>query len=237
MTLLELITHLRQSILDDVGGTGVTWADITEDQDDVAQLRWSNEELTRFVNEAQNAVTRDILCFKDGSATWDLTVVADTAEYALDSRIIKVKNAYLSSNGAELSRQEIENLMAIRDWRSITGLPVAYVADMDTGTLRLYPTPQASDTVHLLVYHLPLTQFDWETAETQSSPLRLEYQIPMLNYAAYLAYQKDEANTFDPARGNTFLAMYNREFTHNSPYAETRRRRSSNRTIRYGGIY
>lgn len=236
MTLLELVTHLRESILDDVGGTNVDWSEYSEDNVAASQMRWSNEELTRFINEAQNAVARDLLCFKTASATFDITVVGGTAEYALDSRIIRIKNAYLASNGAELSKQEIEDLMGIRDWRSTTGLPVAYVPDMETQTIRLYPTPEAADTVSLLVYRLPLVQFDWELADTQSAEVRDEYQIPMLDYAAHLAYLKDEANTFDPARSNTFLATYNRNFTHNSPYAETRRRRTTNRTIRYGGI-
>lgn len=235
MTLLELVTHLRESILDDVGGTSVDWSEFAEDNVASSQLRWTNEELTRFINEAQNRVCIDALAIKD-SSTFSISVVAGTAEYTLDSRILQIKGIYLNSNGKELIEAEYEDLYGMQNWRTNTGTPTHYVLDIDTGKIRLYPEPESNDTIYLVVYRLPLEQFDWETNDTQSSELRLEYQIPMLNWAAYLAYQKDEANTFDPQRATYFRQLYSADFTYNSPYQDIRRRRSSNRTIRYGGI-
>lgn len=235
MTLLELIKHLRESILDDVGGTGVDWADLIEDNVASSQLRWTNEELTRFINEAQNRVCADALAIKD-STTYSLTVVADTAEYTLDSNILQVKGMYSDNSGLRLTEQEYEDLEGVKSWRSKTGTPTHYMLDIDTNKVRLYPTPEANDTIYLTVYRLPITQFDWELADTQSSELRIEYQIPMLNWAAYMAYMKDEANTFDPQRSTYFRQLYVADFTYNSPYADIRRRRSANRTVSYGGI-
>lgn len=235
MTLLELVTHLRESILDDVGGTSVDWSEFSEDNVASSQLRWSNEELTRFINEAQNRVCLDALAIKD-STTFTISVTAGTATYSLDSRIIQIKGIYLNSTGKELIEQEFEDLYTRQNWRNVTGTPTHYMLDIDTNKIHLYPKPTANDTIYLIAYRLPLEQFNWETNDTQSSELRLEYQIPMLNWAAYLAYQKDEANTFDPQRATYFRQLYSADFTYNSPYSDIRRRRSNNRTISYGGL-
>ncbi|MBT8448161.1 MAG: hypothetical protein KJO69_00630 [Gammaproteobacteria bacterium] len=235
MTLLELIKHLRESILDDVGGTNVEWEELIEDNVSSTQLRWTNEELTRFINEAQNRVAADILAIKD-SSTYSLTVVADTAEYALDPTILQVKGMYSDNSGLRLTEQEYEDLEGVKSWRSKTGTPTHYMLDIETSKVRLYPTPEVDDTIYLTVYRLPTPQFDWELSDIQSCEIRTEYQIPMLNWAAYMAYMKDEANTFDPQRANYFRQLYVADFTYNSPYADVRRRRSSNRTVSYGGI-
>ena len=235
MTLLELVTYLRRSLLDDVGGTSVAWEDLTEDDAASDQLRWSNEELTRFINEAQNRVCADALAIKD-SSTFSIDVLAGTSEYTLDSRILQVKGIYLGSLGKELIEQEYEDIYTRQNWRTVTGTPTHYMLDIDTGKIRLYPTPEADDTVNLVVYRLPLQQLDWELNDIQSSELRAEYQIPMLNWAAYLAYQKDEANTFDPQRATYFRQLYTADFTYNNPYSDIRRRRSSNRSVKYGGL-
>lgn len=236
MTLLELVTHLRQSILDDVGGTSVAWADITEDQDDVTQLRWSNEELTRFINEAQKQACRASLLIKTASPTFAVTVAGGTSEYSLDPRVINIKGAYLASTGKELVETEYEDVMGMPSWRDTTGTPTHYISDMETGTIHLYPQPTAADTVNLLVYRLPLTDLDWETAETTSAEIREDHQIDMLYYAAFLAYMKDEANTFDPQRAEYNRQLFEKKFTSSSAYADVRRSRTRNKSIKYQGL-
>ena len=236
MTLLELVTHLRQSILDDVGGTGVAWADITEDQTDVTQLRWSNEELTRFINEAQKQACRSAFLIKTGSPTFAISVTAGTSEYTLDPRVINIKGAYLASTGRELTEAEYEDVMGIPNWRTNASTPVYYITDMETGTITLYPTPIIDDTVNLLVYRLPLADMDWEKAETDTAEIRADHQIDMLFYAAFLAYNKDEANTFDPQRAEYYRQLFEKVFTSTSAYADTRRSRTRNKSIRYQGL-
>lgn len=236
MTLLELVTHLRQSILDDVGGTGVAWADITEDQTDVTQLRWSNEELTRFINEAQKQACRASLLIKTASPTFAISVTAGTSEYSLDPRVINIKGAYLNSTGVELVEAEYEDVMGIPNWRTITSTPTHYISDMESGTITLYPTPVVDDTVNLLVYRLPLVEMDWELAETATAEIKAEHQIDMLFYAAFLAYNKDEANTFDPQRAEYYRQLFEKTFTSTSAYADTRRSRTRNKTIKYQGL-
>ena len=116
MTLLQLIKHLRETILDDTGGTGVDWTAIDETDDAAAQLRWSNEELTRCINEAILQAHRRSLLIKDASGDYDITVTAGTPEYLLDPRIIRIKGAKLVSTGKQLEKVEIEDVWNRDDW-------------------------------------------------------------------------------------------------------------------------
>lgn len=236
MTLLELVTHLRESILDDTGGSGVVWADITQDTEDVYQLRWSNEELTRLINQAEKDACRAADLIKSTlDPTFDITVVTGTPVYSIDTRIYKVKQAYLASTEKFLYEADLEDLVI---WGNITKAqtPDYFIHDGDVHSLRLYPVPIIDDTVSLIGYRYPLVDYDWEQAETQTSELRDEHQIPMLWQAAYYAYQKDEANTFDPNRAEYFRNKFNQQFTPESGYVETRRSRSRGRTIRYRDV-
>ena len=237
MNLLELVTHLRSSILDDVGGTGISWANITENDDEVVQLRWTNEELTRFINEAEKRACRNALLIKSASSDYDITVVADTAEYALNSKIVKIKGAYLSSTGKELIPIEYEDMIEIAKWRDTTGTPTSYIPDIENSKITLYPKPESSDTIACLVNLLPTSDMSWDTNEVDSPQIREEYHLSMLNWAAHLAYLKDEANTFDPGRSEYFRALFEREFSDSSAYGETRRRRSTGRAVRYNKYY
>lgn len=236
MTLLELVTHLRVSILDDTGGSGVSWADITEDGDDVYQLRWSNEELTRLINQAEKDACRAADLIKTYLNYGPVTIVAGTPSYTLDEKIYKVKAAKLASTGKFLTEVEIEDLTEVADYGSKQDTPTHYATDQEADTILLYPEPIVNDTVTLITYRYPASDYLWDTAETQSSELRPEHQIPMLWQAAYYAYQKDEANTFDPARGEYFRNKFNQQFTPESAYSETRRRRSRGRTTKYKDV-
>lgn len=234
MTLLELVTHLRESILDDTGGSGVEWADITDDSEEVYQLRWSNEELTRLINQAERDACRAADLLKSTLDFAPVTIVTGTHTYNLDSRIYKVKQVQLASTGEFLSRCDIEDIIYGDFSRQNT--PMYFISDVGSGDIRFYPEPIADDTANLICYRDPLEAYNWEQAETQSSELRSDHQIPMLWQAAYYAYQKDEANTFDPNRAEYFRNKFNQQFTPETAYTETRRSRSRGRTIRYRDI-
>lgn len=236
MTLLQLITHLRTSILDDTGGTAVDWQSVVEDDIENYQLRWSNEELTRFINEAQKKVCSGSLLLRKSEPAFYIDVTAGTAEYAYDPRIIRIKSAVLASQGKELYPAEYEQLMGVRNWRTKEQTPTHYVIDENAYKIRLYPIPVINDTVELIYHRYPLKELTWDTC---SEPLEIpeQYQIDMLDYAAYMAYQKDEANTLDPQKGMSHLQRFVSQFQMNSAYAETRRRRSNNKGSRYRDFF
>ena len=238
MTLLNLVKFLRESILDDIGGTGVVWQDITEDLDEAQQLRWTNEELTGFINEGIRKACQAAMLIKDEQAAFDITIVADQADYSIDDRILEILRIYYDSDSKALVKAEIEDIWNINNWRNTTGRPTHYVVDYNTNTIKLYPKPTADDVedLHIFATRLPLTDLDWEQAETDTPELRSSFDMDIVNYAAHLAYLKDEANTFDPQRSEYFRTKFEREFGHLSHYGSVRRSRTKNKNIGYGGL-
>lgn len=233
MTLLSLVKYLRTSILSDTGGTGTDWVSITEGTPEVHQLRWSNEELTDFINAAEKEATRAAFLLKKSEAALSISSVAGTSEYPVNSKILRIKEAY-SQDGRTLSPIEHEDLTCIPDWRNKVGTPTSYVIDSETSTILLYPKPVEAGLVHLLYYRLPLNDLDWGVP-TGVPEIREEYQRMMLDYAAHLAYLKEDANAFDPGRAEYFRQKFVSNFTTSSAYGEVRRRRNRAPVIRYRG--
>ena len=161
MTLYELVKHLRVSILDDRGGHGISWEDIEEDADEVILLRWTNEELTSFINEAIRKVCRSTYVLKDIQSSFAIDVVAGTNVYNLDSRIIKIKNTRLVSTGLPLELKEFEEVEDISNWDEVSGTPSDYIVDYQIGQIALYPNPDTNDTLKLWTIREELNPLEW----------------------------------------------------------------------------
>jgi len=231
MTLLELVTFLRDNILDDNGGEGVDWTAYSDSDFDSIQLRWENEELVTNINEAINQVYRRTNYAKD-ILTFD--VVAGTRGYTLPAYVTKVTNMKLA-NGKSLVEKSMSELWDLQTYNTKTGTPEYFIPDEVSNSIALHPVPIADETVSYFCYRLPKTKLSWDNKDN-SPELKEEYQIPMLNHAAFLCYMKDEANVLDPGRAATFSAMFDREFPFTSAYSNIRKGRTSNRPVKYGGI-
>lgn len=232
MNTLQLVSFLRKNLLDDTGGSGVDWSTYSESNFDTVQLRWTNEELVDNINEAISQVYRRTLPIKD---VYTLPLIAGTNEYTLPSYILQVEGFKKSSDGKTLRKGTIDEIYNLSYSETKQDPPVLFVTDHISGKLRVYPTPIASEDCTLLIYRLPKTLLSW-TSPTVSPELRIEYQAPMLFYAAYLCYLKDSADTLDPRRANNFLASFDREFPFTSVYSNIRKERTSNRPSPYGGL-
>lgn len=233
-TLLDGINYLRTSILDDTGGSGIDWSTINEASPENHMLRWSNEELAYFINEAWKQVARRLLCYRDGDR-WTIKVKAGIVEYPIDSKIIQIIHVESQVNGKELPEKDYLEVVTGVSWRGQTGYLKYWMPEYNTGVVRVYPTPSIDDTLYLVAYHLPLIDLTWDNPD-QVISMRDEWFNSMMNYAAYLAYLKDEANSKDEPRANMFLQMFNQEFPQTSAYSESRRRKTTRRGIKYGGI-
>ena len=81
-----------------------------------------------------------------------------------------------------------------------------------------------------------MVPMSWDLAEIDTPDIKEEHQLAMLNYAAFLAYNKDEANTFDPQRAEYYRQLFVQEFSNTSAYSEIRQTRTRNRTVRYRDV-
>lgn len=237
MNGLELLTYLRRNILDDTSDYPNDWTTINYDDVEAAQLLWTNEELVGFINEAQREACRRSLLLED---TTTLSIVSGTSEYTLDPDILKIKYAYVNSTGKRIEATELFEYEYMDNWFTRTGEIESYIKDYKTNTFRPYRIPDANDTVTLFVYRLPLTakELDWSspTFATTAIEINSQWHVSMLYYAAYLAYLKQDVDSFDKLKATEFLGLFSKEFSDTSAYSETRKIRSRHKVTRYGGI-
>lgn len=196
MTLEELITACRTDRLDDA----------------VETYQWSDAELTRFLNDAQDEACRRARLLKDSSTAeiCSIAVTAGTALYPLDPRIIFVRRAKLALRSKPLGFASYLDLdEQSPGWEDRTGTPEAVITDFETGKLRLYRSPIVNDTLNLLAVRTALEPMARNGDEPEIAP-RFHYSL--IEWAAYRAFSKQDADTLDPKKAERALAEFEREF-------------------------
>lgn len=221
MTLLELVDDFRLRT-DDLGGdTGTIpvgysyWYEYSD-----TGCLWKNREVVGFFNWAHReiALRRP---YRDSTTTaiCTITVADGTTAYALDNRILSIEEVILASTGKSLQKTTVRDLRqwavgamnptGIDAWKTTTGTPLYYCEDAEPGKITLVPVPLIDDSLLLTVYRLPLTQFIFDKRGVSTSVI-LSYrddalteppsqlQETLVQGAMARAYQKRDADTYDP---------------------------------------
>lgn len=233
---MSVVKYLRIYILNDLGGSGFDWTTATEDYTGVAtNLLWSNEELTLYINEARREVARRCLIYEDFGATFDIAITAGTAVYTYNPLILRIIGNILQSNGKELELVDMRELFEISRWDEKIGTPRKYSMNYRSKQIYFYPTPVINDTFKPFVYRFPLADLSWSSPTTDID-VPDEMAIKMLWWAAFLAYMKNDVDTYDSKQAEKFKNLFDAEFEETSTYSDTRKRRTGRRNIKYGGI-
>jgi hypothetical protein len=184
---------------------------------------WPDSDWIDYADDGQNEACRCGRLLVD-SSTPDITtipIVAGTALYALDPRVIFVRRAKLASRAQPLLRSSMRDFLdpeaGILNWEDHTGTVMRYITDYETGKIRLYRTPTANDTLHLTVVRLPLTPI---TSVDDELEIHLRFQRSLRYWMFYRAYSKQDADTMDPKKAADNLALFEREFGKHSPAIE-----------------
>jgi hypothetical protein len=212
----ELITHMRESILDDI----------------VLPYLWSDTELLRFLNYAEVQACRRAHLLIDGSTGNDngtaatastagqrplctLTVVANQAAYTLSRLILQVKRCQLQSMTIPLvgpvTYPELDDVVS--GWMGTGGLigtagsggSPTYYLNEPGNTVTFVLAPSAGDIANLVVSRLPLSQFTLQT----SPEIDDRYHVDLCDWAAHLAYNKPDSDTLNL----NLSAFYEKKFT------------------------
>jgi hypothetical protein len=120
MTSAEYLASIRQWLNDEVATT----------------YKWTNAELINYINYSFDELARDSEYFKDGytSAIAEITLVAGTTDYALDSRITKINSVRLAGETVDLESISMHDLMDyISTWRYKGSLYGADISFADSG--------------------------------------------------------------------------------------------------------
>lgn len=234
MTVLELVEFLRKSILDDIGGSNVAWKTLTENDPASTQLRWSNEELVSFLTQAEREIARRTQTLIDNTGVYDINTVVDTPDYVLGPKVLRI--AEIEYDGRQLEKLQHKDLRRIYSRKTHTGYPRNYAVDVGNRKITLYPTPDDIYSIQLVVCRLPLSDFLWSTADVTVPEIPEVFHFGLLNYAAYLAYMKDEATALDPGRAAMFKALFDQDFIPTVIGQEEKKMRNRGITMEYGGL-
>ena len=175
---------------------------------------WSDAELTGYINRAiDEACLRARLIRDSSSQMTKIPVQTGTHTYKLDYRIYQILRAKIASDTKPLCRSGYKNLDTLEPaWETRTGVPREYIEDMDSQRIRLIPTPEADDTLELVVqrtHKRPLVAGD-NCPVIPELPLRVHYDV--LDYAYYLALRKQDDDTNSLARATFFLNKFTDTF-------------------------
>ena len=181
--------------------------------DDLAEpFLWSDEELIDYANDAENEAARRgrLLIDSTTPAVRQIAVLAGTASYALDPRVIFVRRAKLASRTLILARRSQRDMdECIPGWESHTGTVCDYLTDCDTGKVRLYRTPTVDDTLNLSVVRLPLMA----TKKLDDTPeIHPRFHRNLRHWMKFRAYSKQDAETRDEKKAADGLALFVQEF-------------------------
>lgn len=201
-------------------------------QDNAAPYLWSDAEVKEFANDAENEAAERASLLRDTTtaAICEVDVVAATAGYLLDARILRVERAKLDLGATPLSLTSTAAMdrgsgVTPRDWRAQamswqsggfgweqrTGTPVMALLDREGSRwkLTLYPKPVADDTLRLQVFRQPLADMAANDDEPEI-PARLH--IRLLDWMMHRAYSKQDTETFDQAKADKAEAAFTRTF-------------------------
>ncbi len=228
MRLIELISELRDNMLRD--GSTLVSGD--------ADALWNDETLARYINNAYYRFCRLTLSLSDNSLTTATTVsvgppavlsyvnkivlATDVDQYPLHESILAVISGRLAGAPVDLARTghgvldlpfrsddslyfDINVLAALPP-----GKPLACATDEADRVFRVYPTPSAdynTQVVNLRTIRLPLEKLSLDV-QTGEPEIREEWQLGMLNWAAYLALSNRDVDGGDPEAATRFKTAF-----------------------------
>jgi hypothetical protein len=208
MTQQELLERVRRRLRDTVGTADELLFEDKELIDDYA-----NAARDRLFLTCRNLIV-DSTTVDDGTLPTALpvcrfNVVAGTAVYALSPKIIEVARVKLASQFLPMTRVNQDQLdMLCFNWQTADpNTPWAWCPDLNTDTITLIPTPKADDTAILTVYRFPLVRL---SLDDKAIPLgfREEYQEDLIPWILYLAFSKQDVETFRPDLAETYRKLF-----------------------------
>lgn len=194
---------------------------------------WSDDLVFGYIDDACKRFCRltDGIPDSTTAAVVNLTIVAGTDTYPLSPSILKVRTARRGDNGQEVQVINEEDMAPQgRYFDNRPGTPTALITGMDVDSVRVHPYPSEAVLMKLSVFRLPLVVI------TDDLPLEIpaQHQRALLLRTKALAYGKQDAETFDRTKSETFDDKFTAYCA--AAKAEQARARHKPRTVAYGGI-
>jgi hypothetical protein len=219
MTGKEMIAHLRESILDDVSPPPL----------------WSDTELLRFLNYAEVQACRRAHLIIDSTTANDngtagtastsgqkplctLTLIPDQAVYLLSPKILQIKRCQIVGMPYPLdgpkTYSDLDDIYP--NWMGTSGTAATagtngyptYFLNEPGNTIAFILAPSTTGPAKLAVSRIPLTPFTLQT----SPEIDEKYHEGLCDWAAHLAYMKNESETLNLNMAKVYDDKFTRQF-------------------------
>ncbi len=193
---------------------------------------WSSELIVRYLNEAVQEACERAKLIEDRltPAVCSITLQANVSTYSLHPSVFEIKR--LTFRGRPLDEASVEGLDCdYPGWETRTGQPRYFVFEQASGTqpakVRLVPTPIQADTVALTVCRGALKPLSADI-DTGKPEIPERFHERLMDWVLHRAYLKQDADTFDPSKAATSLALFVQAFGER-PDANVQRKRRDKR--------
>lgn len=215
MTLGELLSELRNNVLRDNSSL------VAGDSDEL----WSDDTLLRYIKDAERRFARRTLIIRDGTTPeyTQLRLKTGQTTYKLPAAVISVLSARFDVNQFDLARSghALVNQMHPPEFLSFDptlpyqvppGAPLAYYTDetlvynrQQAVTLSVFPAPGADQDgkiVYQRVVRIPTCGYTVNDLDHESE-IPEDYQLDVLEWAAYRALRGFDSDKGDPINSET----------------------------------
>lgn len=204
--------------------------------DETAPPLWSDEEVYGYADEAQKRFCRKTGGIPDSVTpeVCEVIVAIDATTVDLHPSILKIRGAYRTSDGMPIPivNHEDMNVQGLR-FDGKKGPLSAFVIGMTENVGYFLPIPNVADTLVLIVDRLPLCAID-SAKQPQKLEIGEEHHRNLLLGMKQLAYEKQDAETFDKTKADEFEVKFE-EYCFTAKMEKDRKKHKT-RVVAYGGI-
>lgn len=222
MNLREIINEFRR-VADDL---------------EAQQQRWGDDFLVASANRAEAEACKSALLLLDTStaAICQYALTVSTVLVSLDTRVVRVKRARLSSETCPLIPMTVGDMDSVfPGWESAArSLPLYLITDIETGKVQPYPSPDGNYTLKIHAYRTPLNEM---TSMTNSPEIkdRGDHR-KLVNWMMYEAYMDHDSDRYDPVKSAQYRDMFDRDFGISTPQGAEWRHRHMGHSLLSGSF-
>lgn len=191
---------------------------------------WSDALLYTYIDDAQKQFCRDTYGIED-SRSFKLTIKSDGTEwYAIDPRILKIRDAINRATGKPVELLAVEKMLDRRKkFDGTTGPLDLLITGLDKGFVRAYPIPNEAAVVELRTFRLPA-----EVVAGDDFEIDPQHHLNLLYWVKYRAYMVQDAETSDGKKAADNRAKWD-AYCRVAKVEQSRLRRPVS-NVTYGGI-
>lgn len=180
--------------------------------DEVHRQFWSDAEIVSYLNEAVQEACERAKLIEDRSMSLALVPGQDT--YDLHPSVFEIKR--LTFRGRPLDETSVEKLDCdAPGWELRSGEPRCFIFEQASGAqpprVRLVPTPVADEPAGLTVYRGALKQLNADI-DHEKPEIPERFHERLLDWVMHRAHLKQDADTFDPNKAATSMALFVQAF-------------------------